>query len=93
MKKIGIYFVVLTGICALASLAAAQDAALVQAARKEGLVVWHTSVALPTATVNRPRIQAEIYGNRSRGPSLGIGAGTAKSYAGSGGGNKERRYH
>jgi iron(III) transport system substrate-binding protein len=32
------------------SHAAAQDAALVQAARKEGLVVWHTSVALPTAT-------------------------------------------
>jgi iron(III) transport system substrate-binding protein len=28
----------------------AQDAALVQAARKEGSVVWYTSVALPTAT-------------------------------------------
>jgi len=50
MKKIGIYFVILAGIFALASLAAAQDAALVQAAKKEGLVVWHTSVALPTAT-------------------------------------------
>ena len=32
------------------SRAAAQDAAVVQAAKKEGLVVWHTSVALPSAT-------------------------------------------
>jgi iron(III) transport system substrate-binding protein len=50
MKRIGIYFVILAGIFALASLAAAQDAALIQAARKEGSVVWYTSVALPTAT-------------------------------------------
>ena len=50
MKKIGIYFVILAGVFALASLAAAQDAALIQAVRKEGSVVWYTSVALPTAT-------------------------------------------
>jgi iron(III) transport system substrate-binding protein len=50
MKKIGIYFVILTGIFALASLAAAQDAALFQAARKEGSVVWYTSLALPSST-------------------------------------------
>jgi iron(III) transport system substrate-binding protein len=36
--------------CVWISRAAAQDAALVQAARKEGSVVWYTAVALPTAT-------------------------------------------
>jgi iron(III) transport system substrate-binding protein len=36
--------------CMWLSSAAAQDAALVQAAKKEGLLVWYTSVALPTAT-------------------------------------------
>ena len=30
--------------------AAAQDAALFQAARKEGSVVWYTSLALPSST-------------------------------------------
>lgn len=50
MKKIGIYFVILTGIFALASLVAAQDAALIQAAKKEGKVVWYTSLALPSST-------------------------------------------
>ena len=50
MKKIGIYFVILNGIFALASLAAAQDAALIQAARKEGKVVWYTSLAIPSST-------------------------------------------
>ncbi|MCE3239789.1 MAG: hypothetical protein K0Q83_296, partial [Deltaproteobacteria bacterium] len=28
----------------------AQDAQLVQAARKEGKVVWHTSLAIPSST-------------------------------------------
>ena len=50
MKKIGICFVILTGIFALASLVAAQDAALIQAAKKEGKVVWYTSLALPSST-------------------------------------------
>ena len=36
--------------CVWFSRAAAQDAALVAAAKKEGSVVWYTSVALPTAT-------------------------------------------
>ena len=35
---------------ASASLASAQDAALVQAAKKEGKVVWYTSLALPSST-------------------------------------------
>ena len=50
MKKISICFVILTGVFAVASLAAAQDAALFQAARKEGSVVWYTSLALPSST-------------------------------------------
>src|SRR6266508_2190898 len=50
MKKISVCFVILTGALAVASLAAAQDAALIQAARKEGKVVWHTSLALPSST-------------------------------------------
>ncbi|MGH7887643.1 MAG: extracellular solute-binding protein [Candidatus Binatia bacterium] len=50
MKKIGICSVVLTGVFALASLVAAQDAALFQAARKEGSVVWYSSLALPSST-------------------------------------------
>jgi iron(III) transport system substrate-binding protein len=50
MKRVGLCSAILTGVMFVASLAAAQDAALVQAAKKEGLVVWYTSVALPTAT-------------------------------------------
>ena len=50
MKKISICFVILTGVFVVASLAAAQDAALFQAARKEGSVVWYTSLALPSST-------------------------------------------
>ena len=33
-----------------ASILAAQDAALIQAARKEAKVVWYTSLALPSST-------------------------------------------
>ncbi|MDH3443167.1 MAG: ABC transporter substrate-binding protein, partial [Deltaproteobacteria bacterium] len=32
------------------SSVAAQDAALIEAARKEGKVVWYTSLALPSST-------------------------------------------
>ena len=73
MKKIGIYFVILTGIFALASLAAAQDAALIQAARKEGKVVWHTSLAIPSSTAiahyfqNKYKgIEVEVHRNGSQ---------------------------
>jgi iron(III) transport system substrate-binding protein len=50
MKRISICFVILAGVFAVASLAAAQDAAMFQAARKEGSVVWYTSLALPSST-------------------------------------------
>jgi iron(III) transport system substrate-binding protein len=43
------WWVALLAMLALADGAAAQDAKLVEAARKEGKVVWYTSLALPTA--------------------------------------------
>lgn len=42
--------VALIGALFTASLLSAQDAALIQAARKEGKVVWYTSLALPSST-------------------------------------------
>src|SRR6185503_8577281 len=45
------FFLTLIALCCMwLSHAAAQDAALVQPARKEGSLVWYTSVALPSAT-------------------------------------------
>ena len=49
MKK-SVCFVTLIGALFTASLLAAQDAALIQAARKEGKVVWYTSLAIPSST-------------------------------------------
>ncbi len=49
MKKI-IGFLLLASCAGVASSALAQDAALVEAARKEGKVVWYTSLALPSST-------------------------------------------
>jgi iron(III) transport system substrate-binding protein len=55
------------------SAASAQDAALVQAARKEGKVVWHTSLALPSSTAishyfqNKYKgIEVEVHRNGSQ---------------------------
>jgi len=50
MKRISIGSLMITGILAMASLVAAQDAALIQAAKKEGKAVWYTSLALPSST-------------------------------------------
>ncbi len=50
MKKAVLCLVTFLSFLALTSLLAAQDAALVQAARKEGKVVWYTSLALPSST-------------------------------------------
>ena len=53
--------------------AAAQDAQLIQAARKEGKVVWHTSLALPSSTAiahyfqNKYKgIEVEVHRNGSQ---------------------------
>ena len=62
MKKIGICSVVLSGVFALMSLALAQDAALVEAARKEGKVVWYTSLAIGSSTA-----LAHFFMNRYKG--------------------------
>jgi iron(III) transport system substrate-binding protein len=61
-------------LCAgLVSAASGQDAALVQAARKEGKVVWHTSLALPSSTTishyfqNKYKgIEVEVHRNGSQ---------------------------
>lgn len=49
MKK-SVCFVTLMIAFFSASVVAAQDAALIQAAKKEGKVVWYTSLALPSST-------------------------------------------
>jgi iron(III) transport system substrate-binding protein len=50
MNKAVLSFSGFLAILALTSFAAAQDAALIQAAKKEGKVVWYTSLALPSST-------------------------------------------
>jgi len=50
MKKISIGFIMLAGVCTFAPLVAGQDAALIQAARKEAKMVWYTSLAIPSST-------------------------------------------
>lgn len=50
MKKAVLSFSTFLAILAMTSLIAAQDAALIQAAKKEGKVVWYTSLALPSST-------------------------------------------
>jgi iron(III) transport system substrate-binding protein len=70
-KNVGFLLCVL---CVMAgSAATAQDAAQVQAARKEGKVVWHTSLALPSSTAishyfqNKYKgIEVEVHRNGSQ---------------------------
>lgn len=62
MKKIAVSIVFVSGVFALASLAAAQEAALVQGARKEGKVVWYTSLALPSSTAIAHFFQSKYKG-------------------------------
>lgn len=50
MKRISIGAITVAIFIASISLVLAQDAALFQAARKEGSVVWYTSLALPSST-------------------------------------------
>jgi len=48
--RTGLALLVLALWAASLSIASAQDAALVQAAKKEGTVMWYTSLALPSST-------------------------------------------
>ncbi|HEX5607155.1 MAG TPA: extracellular solute-binding protein [Candidatus Binatia bacterium] len=50
MKNINVWLIALWGIFVLAAPVWSQDAALVQAARKEAKVVWYTSLAIPSST-------------------------------------------
>jgi iron(III) transport system substrate-binding protein len=50
MKRLNVWLVALCGIVVVAAPVGAQDAALVQAARKEAKVVWYTSLAIPSST-------------------------------------------
>ena len=70
-KNIGVSLLILC--VTAASVAMAQDAALIQAARKEGKVVWHTSLALPSSTAiahyfqNKYKgIEVEVHRNGSQ---------------------------
>ncbi len=73
MKKISSCFVMFVAAFVAASPAAAQDAALIQAARKEAKVVWHTSLAIPSSTAiahyfqNKYKgIEVEVHRNGSQ---------------------------
>ncbi len=66
-------FLLLPLLVATVSAAFAQDAALIEAARKEGKVVWHTSLALPSSTAishyfqNKYKgIEVEVHRNGSQ---------------------------
>ena len=87
MKKIGIYFVILTGIFALASLAAAQDAALIPGGQKRRIGGLVHVFGVTILDGNFTCLQAKIYRNRRRASSHGLAAGPAKIHAGSGVGN------
>jgi len=50
MRKLQIFLLALCVAFSLAKVVTAEDEALVQAARKEGKVVWYTSLALPSST-------------------------------------------
>jgi len=48
--KIHVFFLVLAAWIVSVSMARAQDAAMIQTARKEGSVAWYTSLAIPSST-------------------------------------------
>ncbi|HEY6997368.1 MAG TPA: extracellular solute-binding protein [Candidatus Binatia bacterium] len=50
MKRFDLCLIAVCGVIFLAVPVLAQDAALVQAAKKEGSVLWYTSLALPSST-------------------------------------------
>ena len=61
MKR-SVCLVTLIGAIFFASLLSAQDAALLQAARKEGKVVWYTSLAIPSSTAIAHHFQNKYKG-------------------------------
>jgi iron(III) transport system substrate-binding protein len=61
MRK-GFYFLLFTLSVVTASTGFAQDAAMVQAARKEAKMVWYTSLALPSSTAIAHAFQNKYQG-------------------------------
>ena len=68
--------VVLLALGALATAASAQDARL-EAAKKEGKVVWYTSLALPSAEKVAKLFEAAYPGHQGRGAPHGLAADPA----------------
>jgi iron(III) transport system substrate-binding protein len=63
-----LFLILIALSCSWISRVAAQDAAAIGAAKKEGSVVWYTAVALPTATAiahafkqKYPGIEVEVH--------------------------------
>ena len=83
MRK-SLYFLLFTFSVVAASGAFAQDAAMIQAARKEGSVVWYTSLALPSSTAIAQAFKTKYTGLERRGPSHRVAASFAEGYAGGG---------
>lgn len=50
MKKLFSFLLVIS-LCSWVSVSSAQDAAMIEAAKKEGKVIWYTSLALPSSTM------------------------------------------
>ncbi len=50
MKKLFSFLLVIS-LCSWGAVSSAQDAAMIEAAKKEGKVIWYTSLALPSSTM------------------------------------------
>ena len=88
MKKI-LSFLLFALSVAAATAAFAQDAALIQAARKEAKVVWYTSLALPSSTALAHFFQNKYKGIEVEVHRNGLPARLAAGHAGSDGGNQK----
>ncbi len=61
MKKLFSFLLVIS-LCSWGAVSSAQDAAMIEATKKEGKVVWYTSLALPSSTMI-----ANLFMNRYKG--------------------------
>ena len=61
MKKLFSFLLVIS-LCSWGAVSSAQDAAMIEAAKKEGKVIWYTSLALPSSTMI-----ANLFMNRYKG--------------------------
>lgn len=61
MKKLFSFLLVIS-LCSWGAVSSAQDAAMIEAVKKEGKVIWYTSLALPSSTMI-----ANLFMNRYKG--------------------------